>query len=62
MIKDLCEFQQIEELVERIDKLRIEHNYSIFFTFVPLKNLLNHSKGVVHYAFCTDSALLNLAL
>lgn len=45
MIKDLCEFQQIEELVERIDKLRVEHNYFIFFTFVPLKNLLNHSKG-----------------
>lgn len=30
MIKDLYELQQIEELVERIDKLRVEHNYSIY--------------------------------
>ena len=30
LIKDLYELQQIEELVERIDKLRVEHNYSIY--------------------------------
>lgn len=30
MIKDLYELQQIGELVERIDKLRVEHNYSIY--------------------------------
>lgn len=30
MINDLYELQQIEELVERIDKLRVEHNYSIY--------------------------------
>lgn len=30
MNKDLYELQQIAELVERIDKLRVEHNYSIY--------------------------------
>lgn len=30
MIKDLYELQQIEELVERIGKLRVERNYSIY--------------------------------
>lgn len=30
MNKDLYELHQIEELVERIDKLRVEHNYSIY--------------------------------
>lgn len=30
IIKDLYELQQIKELVERIDKLRVEHNYSIY--------------------------------
>lgn len=30
MNKDLYELYQIEELVERIDKLRVEHNYSIY--------------------------------
>ena len=30
MNKDLYELNQIEKLVERIDKLRVEHNYSIY--------------------------------
>ncbi len=28
--KDLYELHQIEELIERIDKLRVEHKYSIY--------------------------------
>ncbi len=28
--KDLYEIHQIEELIERIDELRVEHNYSIY--------------------------------
>ncbi|MCM1364335.1 MAG: helix-turn-helix transcriptional regulator [Faecalibacterium sp.] len=30
MNKDLYELNQIKELVERIDQLRVEHNYSIY--------------------------------
>ncbi len=30
MNKDLYELHQIEELIERIDKLRVEHKYSIY--------------------------------
>ncbi len=30
MNRDLFELHQIEEIVERIDRLRVEHNYSIY--------------------------------
>lgn len=46
MNKDLYELQQIAELVDQIDKLRVEHNYSIYELAVKSGHSVNTLKYI----------------